>query len=88
MPLPFALFPRAVVAAMLLAALPQAADALDLEMPAPIVGVETRSEAAATYALPTAPFAAGALPTRRVEGALDQRALRLESSGCALTSDS
>ena len=54
MPLPFALFPRAVVAAMLLAALPQAADALDLEMPAPIVGVETRSEAAATYALPTA----------------------------------
>ncbi len=85
MPLPFALFPRAVVAAMLLAALPQAADALDLEMPAPIVGVETRSEAAATYALPTAPFAAGALPTRRVEGALDQRAWRLEAKGLSLT---
>lgn len=59
--------------------------ALELTMPGPVAAVETRNEAAATLELPIGPFADGRLPTRRVEGVLDQRAYRLDTPGLSLT---
>ncbi len=64
---------------------PGAALALDLAMPAPVLAIKTRTEASASYALPTGPFAAGAVPTRAVEGVMDQRAYRLEGGTRTLT---
>jgi outer membrane protein OmpA-like peptidoglycan-associated protein len=53
--------------------------ALTLELPAPILAEETRSEVPGSYDLPTGPFADSALPTRTIEGAVDQRALQLDA---------
>jgi hypothetical protein len=59
-------------------ALGPAAYALTLELPAPILSEESR-EVPGSYALPTGPFENGTLPTRTVEGAIDQRALQLDA---------
>jgi outer membrane protein OmpA-like peptidoglycan-associated protein len=60
-------------------ALASSAFGLTLELPAPILAEETRSEAFGSHALPTGPFANGSLPTRTVEGAIIQRALQLDA---------
>jgi OOP family OmpA-OmpF porin len=52
---------------------------LTLELSAPILAEETRSEAFGSHDLPTGPYANGALPTRTMEGAVTQRALQLDA---------
>ena len=74
MPKAFFLFP-------LLATLAQPAAALTLELPAKVLGEVDRSEVPGSYALPTAAFDGTAVPSRQVEGALDQRAFRLDAPG-------
>lgn len=53
--------------------------ALTLELPAPVIAEETRSKVPGSYAVPIGPFAAGTVPVRTVEGAVDQRAFRLDA---------
>lgn len=72
----FSLF---VLLAGMLAARPAAA--LTLEFPAAILREEVRSEALTSYALPIAAFDGVSVPTRVVEGALDQRAFQLDAPG-------
>ncbi len=55
--------------------------ALTLDLPAKVVGEERRSAVPGSYALPLAPFDGVAVPSRQVEGALDQRAFQLEAPG-------
>ena len=55
--------------------------ALDLALPGPAEATAERLEAFGSLRLPTAPFAAGVLPTRLVEGALSQTAWRLAGQG-------
>lgn len=74
MPKAFFLFP-------LLAALAQPVAALTLELPAKVLAEVDRSEVPGSYALPTAAFDGTAVPSRQVEGALDQRAFRLDAPG-------
>lgn len=69
----------------LLAALPGMAAALELTLPAPVTGEEAESRSPASLDLPTGPFAAGALPTARVTGALDRRAWQLDAPRLTLT---
>lgn len=57
------------------------AAALTLDFPAPVLGEERRSEVPGSYALPTAAFDGKSVPARVVEGALDQRAYRLDAKG-------
>jgi OOP family OmpA-OmpF porin len=52
---------------------------LTLELSAPILAEETRSEAFGSHDLPTGPYANGALPTRTMEGTVTQRALQLDA---------
>jgi outer membrane protein OmpA-like peptidoglycan-associated protein len=52
---------------------------LTLDLSAPILAEETRSEARGSHDLPTGPFAAGVLPTRTIEGRVTQRALQLDA---------
>ena len=52
-----------------------------LEMPAPAAVIGGRAESPGSYPLPIGPYADAAVPVQRVEGALDQRAYRLESKG-------
>ncbi|MDQ2066879.1 OmpA family protein [Xinfangfangia sp. CPCC 101601] len=59
--------------------------ALDLTMPARVVGQESLSQAPASLALPVGVFAGGALPVERVTGALDRRAWQLDAPRMALT---
>jgi outer membrane protein OmpA-like peptidoglycan-associated protein len=66
---------------LLLVALADTAAALSLDLPAKVLGEETRSEVPGSYALPTAPFDGTGVPARQVEGALDQRAFRLDAPG-------
>jgi OOP family OmpA-OmpF porin len=66
--------------AMGLAPLPALA-ALTLELPAPVLSEETRSEVPGSYDLPTGPFAGGRIPIRTVEGAVSQRAIQLDAPG-------
>ncbi|MBY0349719.1 MAG: OmpA family protein [Tabrizicola sp.] len=54
---------------------------LTLELPAQVLAEQTRSEVPGSYALPTAVFDGRSVPARVVEGALDQRAYRLEAPG-------
>jgi outer membrane protein OmpA-like peptidoglycan-associated protein len=61
------------------AGVPSMALGLTLDLPAPVIGEESRSETPGSYALPLAPFADGAVPSRSVEGALDQRVFQLDS---------
>ena len=62
-----------------LSALPAAA--LTLELPAPVVSEERRSVVPGSYALPLAVFDGVSVPSRQVEGALDQRAFQLDAPG-------
>ncbi|MES2915028.1 MAG: OmpA family protein [Pseudomonadota bacterium] len=55
--------------------------ALTLELPSKVLGEQTRSEVPGSYALPTAAFDGASVPARIFEGALDQRAYRLEAPG-------
>jgi OOP family OmpA-OmpF porin len=74
--------PKAILTLIpLLAALADPALALTLELPAQVAAVERRSEAPGSYALPTAAFDGTTVPSRVVEGALDQRAFRLDAPG-------
>lgn len=57
------------------------AAALTLDLPAKVLGEETRTELPGSYALPTGPFDGRTVPSRQVEGALDQRAFRLDAKG-------
>lgn len=59
--------------------------ALELALPAPVAGQQAASENPASVELPTGPFAAGALPVRRVTGALDRRAWQLDAPRLTLT---
>ena len=61
------------------AGVPSMALGLTLDLPAPVIGEESRSETPGSYALPLAPFSAGGVPSRSVEGALDQRAFQLDA---------
>lgn len=73
--------PKAIFLIPLLAALAQPAVALTLDLPAKVLGEVNRSEVPGSYALPTAAFDGSAVPSRQVEGALDQRAFRLDAPG-------
>lgn len=63
------------------AALADPAVALTLDLPARVLGEETRSETPGSYALPTAPFDGRSVPTREFEGALNQHAYQLDAPG-------
>ena len=73
--------PKAILLFPLLTLLGAPAVALTLELPSQVLGEETRSEVPGSYALPTAAFDGLSVPARVVEGALDQRAYRLEAPG-------
>lgn len=55
------------------------ASALTLELPGRVIGEKERSAVPGSYALPLAPFDGSGVPSREVEGALDQRAFELET---------
>lgn len=55
--------------------------ALTLDLPAKVIGEERRSVVPGSYALPLGPFDGVTVPSRPVEGALDQRAFQLEAPG-------
>lgn len=57
------------------------AAALTLDLPAAVLSEERRSEVPGSYALPIAPFDGRQVPARQVEGAIDQRAYRLDAAG-------
>jgi outer membrane protein OmpA-like peptidoglycan-associated protein len=71
--------PKAFFLFPLLAALAQPALALTLDLPAKVLAEETRSETPGSYALPTGGFDGTRVPVLQVEGALDQRAFRLDA---------
>jgi OOP family OmpA-OmpF porin len=73
--------PKAFFLFPLLATLAQPVAALTLELPAKVLAEVDRSEVPGSYALPTAAFDGTAVPSRQVEGALDQRAFRLDAPG-------
>jgi outer membrane protein OmpA-like peptidoglycan-associated protein len=74
--------PKATIFLIFLAtALADPVAALTLDLPANVVGEESRSELPGSYALPTAPFDGQSVPTRQFEGALDQRAFQLAAPG-------
>ena len=54
---------------------------LTLELPAAVVDDAQRGEAPGSYALPLAGFDGTGVPSRQVEGAVDQRAYRLDAKG-------
>ncbi|MCU0826522.1 MAG: OmpA family protein [Tabrizicola sp.] len=53
--------------------------ALTLDLPAPVLAEESRVQVPGSYTLPLAPFDGRGVPTRTVEGALDQRAFQLDA---------
>jgi OOP family OmpA-OmpF porin len=55
--------------------------ALSLELPAPILAEEGRTAVPGSYPLPLAPFDGQTVPVRQIEGAVDQRAFRLDAPG-------
>lgn len=59
----------------------QPALALTLDLPGEVIGEEQRREVPGSYALPIAPFDGSRVPSRLVEGALDQRAFELAAPG-------
>lgn len=72
--------PKAIfLVLMLTLATPVAA--LTLDLPAAVLGEESRSEVPGSYALPIAAFDGSVVPSRVVEGALDQRAFQLDAGG-------
>lgn len=73
--------PKAYLPLLIAATLADSAFALTLDLPAKVLGEETRSELPGSYALPTAAFDGSAVPSRQVEGAFDQHAYRLDAPG-------
>jgi outer membrane protein OmpA-like peptidoglycan-associated protein len=72
--------PQAIILFLAMAALMASpVAALTLDLPAKVLSEETRSETPGSYALPTAAFDGTSVPSRQVEGALDQRAFRLDA---------
>ena len=63
------------------AALADPVAALTLDLPARVIGEETRNEVPGSYALPIGPYDGTTVPAQQVEGALEQRAYRLEAPG-------
>jgi OOP family OmpA-OmpF porin len=53
--------------------------ALTLDLPAPVLAEETRVEVPGSYSIPLAPYDGRGVPTRTVEGSLDQRAFQLDA---------
>jgi OOP family OmpA-OmpF porin len=53
--------------------------ALTLELPAPVLAEEARTALPGSYPLPLGPFDGAAVPVRLIEGAVDQRAYRLDA---------
>jgi outer membrane protein OmpA-like peptidoglycan-associated protein len=72
--------PKAILPILILA-LASPAAALTLELPAEVLAEESRSEVPGSYDLPIAAFDGSGVPSRRVEGAVDQRALQLAAEG-------
>jgi outer membrane protein OmpA-like peptidoglycan-associated protein len=70
-----------IILSSLCAVLAGPAAALTLDLPAKVVSEESRSESPGSYALPTAAFDGNTVPSRQVEGALDQRAFQLDAPG-------
>lgn len=63
---------------------PAAAAPPELTFPYPVLGAQALPAERGSYALPTAPFAAGSLPAVLVEGMVDRRAYRLQAPGASL----
>lgn len=57
------------------------AAALTIELPGEVMAEERRGEAPGSYALPVGPFDGNTVPVRVKEGAVDQRAYRLDTAG-------
>ena len=55
--------------------------ALTLDLPGEILTEEHRSVSPGSYALPIGPYDGNAVPSRQVEGAVDQRAFQLQAQG-------
>ncbi len=55
--------------------------ALTLDLPAGVTGEARRSEVPGSYALPVGVFDGSIVPVRQAEGAVDQRAYRLDAAG-------
>jgi OOP family OmpA-OmpF porin len=55
--------------------------ALTLELPAPILDETVRNALPGSYPLPLSPFDGQTVPVRQIEGAVDQRAYRLDAPG-------
>jgi outer membrane protein OmpA-like peptidoglycan-associated protein len=73
--------PKAILLFPLSTLLAAPVAALTLELPAPVLGEESRTEIPGSYALPTAAFDGAVVPSRVVEGALDQRAYQIDAPG-------
>ena len=69
----------AALAVTLTVALP--ASGFELTLPGPAETTASRIEPLTTFRLPVGPFAAGALPTRQTEGALEQTAWKIATPG-------
>ena len=67
------------VVPLIWAVLPSLAHGLTLNLPATVVAEESRSETPGSYALPLGPFDGQSVPSRSVEGALDQRVFELDA---------
>jgi outer membrane protein OmpA-like peptidoglycan-associated protein len=73
--------PKATLLFPVLFVLAEPCQALTLSLPAPVIGEEVRSEVPGSYGLPTAAFDGTTVPARTIEGAIDQRAFRLDAPG-------
>ncbi|HEY6918887.1 MAG TPA: OmpA family protein [Tabrizicola sp.] len=73
--------PKAYLSLILGLAVADPVAALTLDLPAKVLGEESRSERPGSYALPTAPFDGTAVPSQQFEGALDQKAFKLDAAG-------
>jgi outer membrane protein OmpA-like peptidoglycan-associated protein len=73
--------PFKTMSVLILALLPSLVHGLTLDLAAKVLTETTRSEGLGSYALPLAPFDGTSVPSRKVEGALDQRALQLDAPG-------
>lgn len=71
--------PKAIYLIPILLALAQPCHALSLDLPAKVLAEEARNENPGSYQMPTAGFNGATVPSRLVEGALDQRAFRLDA---------
>lgn len=74
--------PFAALSALIL--LTPAAQALDLTFPYPVLDVVSEPAEFDSYALPIGAWTAGALPSQRVEGMVDRRALRIDAAEAGL----